>query len=218
MYAEQIRKTRDTYNQELQNYDFLIRQKEILIDDYNKYIEKANKKQVEAEQTLRDTLLKINQTWDENMRRLLWNEVKDFVAAEQLKVTAAEISSEKIWEARRKALAGEKPVVHTGIMGMLFSTINPAVLGLRINRMLQTFFSGLHLPSLQGGGYVRETGLAVVHRGETVVPNNKGLRVHVEPITINVNITDNADVEHLVQKIELAVQSGLISGVQTSYS
>jgi len=70
-----------------------------------------------------------------------------------------------------------------------------------------------------GTPYVPETGLYVLHRGEAVIPagRNMASKIHVEPITVNVTINDNADVEHLVQKIELAVQSGLISGIETTY-
>ena len=37
------------------------------------------------------------------------------------------------------------------------------------------FMSGGWIPHLAGGGYIGATGLAVVHKGETVVPPNKGI-------------------------------------------
>jgi len=75
-----------------------------------------------------------------------------------------------------------------------------------------------------GTSYVPQTGLALLHKGEAVIPANQntngggmGGSVHVDPMTINVNIYDNADIPHLVQKIELALQSGLLSGLTTGY-
>lgn len=77
----------------------------------------------------------------------------------------------------------------------------------------------------QTGTYrVPRTGLAMVHEGEQVIPKGGrgrsgfGGKIHVDPMHINVNIYDHTDVEHLVQKIELAIQGGLVSGITTGYS
>jgi len=218
MYNEEIRKTKDSYNQELQDLTFLINQKKTLINDYDKYISIANQKRVEAEQTLTDTLKTINTTWAEDMRQLLLIEVSDFITAEQLKVNAARKAAEEIWKAKQAEITGTKPTTSgIPIVSMLGGM---AKIWSNVFKNVKIPFPPMTkiVPWLQTGGYVKETGLAVVHRGETVVPaGHNPMKVHVEPITVNVNITDNADVEHLVQKIELAVQSGLISGIETTY-
>jgi len=65
-----------------------------------------------------------------------------------------------------------------------------------------------------------------VHQGETITPRGGrsrgggglGGKIHVDPMHINVNVYDHTGVEQLVQKIELAIQSGLVSGITTGYS
>ena len=41
--------------------------------------------------------------------------------------------------------------------------------------------------------------------------------IHIDPISIDANITSDTDAESLVQKIEGAIQSGLIRGIETEY-
>jgi hypothetical protein len=87
--------------------------------------------------------------------------------------------------------------------------------------------SGFNLPSwvpkLQTGiDYVPHTGPYILHQGEKVVSKNQNktsgiinLKVDIAPWTINV--TDNTDIQTLTRRIELAIQSGLINGVTTTY-
>ena len=79
----------------------------------------------------------------------------------------------------------------------------------------------------QSGTYrVPSTGLAMVHEGESITPRGGksrsrgggGGNIHVDPMHINVNVYDHTGVEQLVQKIELAIQSGLVNGITTGYS
>jgi hypothetical protein len=70
--------------------------------------------------------------------------------------------------------------------------------------------------AFQTGGYVRETGLALVHKGETVTSaNNSGgiIRVHLEPITINANITGDTNLEQLGSKVGRLISAGIIKGI-----
>ena len=79
----------------------------------------------------------------------------------------------------------------------------------------------------QRGTYrVPSTGMAMVHEGESITPRGGksrgrggfGGKIHVDPMHINVNVYDHTGVEQLVQKIELAIQSGLVNGITTGYS
>ena len=81
------------------------------------------------------------------------------------------------------------------------------------------------MPKYQSGTYrVPKTGLAIVDEGETITPKGSrnrggiGSKIHVDPMHINVNIYDHTGVEQLVQKIELAIQGGLIAGITTGFS
>jgi len=79
-----------------------------------------------------------------------------------------------------------------------------------------------NLPRHQTGGYVTETHPAVVHRGETIIPANQNrstdVHIHIDqPIRIQMDIHDITDTRGLAQKIELALQQGLIAGVTTKY-
>ena len=74
----------------------------------------------------------------------------------------------------------------------------------------------------RGSYYVPETRPYLLHRGEQVVPSGRtehtgGGNVTIEPITINMNVYDATDTAKLAQKIQIAIQQGLISGVTTKY-
>jgi len=72
----------------------------------------------------------------------------------------------------------------------------------------------------RGTHYVPHDMPAMLHKGETVTPRGGGggiTKIHIDPITVNANITGDTDVESLVQKIEGAIQAGLLSGVTTEY-
>ncbi len=86
-------------------------------------------------------------------------------------------------------------------------------------------FKGIRAPWMQSGTYnVPTSGLYNLHGGEQVIPRTteKGMgggnvTIHVDPISIDANITSDTDAESLVQKIEGAIQSGLIRGIETEY-
>jgi hypothetical protein len=79
-----------------------------------------------------------------------------------------------------------------------------------------------YLPSKQTGGYIPETRPYLLHKGESVIPagGKGGTRLILDkPINVNLTATlyDNVDVQSLVRKLELAIQSGLVEGITTSY-
>ena len=83
----------------------------------------------------------------------------------------------------------------------------------------ETLFANMTF--LQGGGIIERTGMAVVHKGETVIPANKsGGTLSVSPITVNLNakLTSNIDINRLGQKLAEAVASGIITGVESKYT
>ena len=93
---------------------------------------------------------------------------------------------------------------------------------------LQTWYKKhggiLNVPGFQYGGVVPgsigQPQLVMAHGGEKITPATGGQNVKIEfphPIQINMNIRDVTDIEGLARKIELAVQSGLISGIATEY-
>ena len=118
----------------------------------------------------------------------------------------------------------------------LFKSIggNPDEAGMFLYSFLSNRFGGsplgmfaqARLKRWQTGTYhVPHTGLAMLHEGEQVVPRGSNRRIsggasniHVDPMHINVNVYDHTGVEQLVQKIELAIQSGLVSGISTGFS
>lgn len=69
------------------------------------------------------------------------------------------------------------------------------------------------LPSIAAGGST----FSPVAVERKAVASSKNITVRVEPITVNANITSDTDVETLIQKIELAVQGGLLKGVTTGF-
>jgi len=79
------------------------------------------------------------------------------------------------------------------------------------------------LPQHALGGFVTQTHPAIVHKGENIIPANQVNRptavyVKVEPITVHNYNYDKTDTAQLAQKLQLAVQQGLISGITTRYS
>ena len=45
-----------------------------------------------------------------------------------------------------------------------------------------------------------------------------GANIHVDPISINMNVNNNDDTQTLARKLQLALQEGLIEGITTAYS
>jgi len=78
------------------------------------------------------------------------------------------------------------------------------------------------LPHHDTGGYVTSTHPAIVHRGENIIPANQNhptaVYVKVEPITVHNYNYDKTDTAQLAQKLQLALQQGLIAGITTKYS
>jgi hypothetical protein len=119
----------------------------------------------------------------------------------------------------RRALWGKssKNVTSTNTTNTV-SGVNPII------DVFRDIYTG-RLPHLQTGiDYVPRTQPYLLHEGERVVSANQNrnksnsVNIKVEPITIYANVTDNTDIQTLTRRIELAIQSGLINGVTTSYS
>jgi len=67
----------------------------------------------------------------------------------------------------------------------------------------------------RGSYYIPETKPYMLHKGETVSPAGRNVsnneNIKIDPITINMNIYDMTDINGLTQKIETALQAGLLS-------
>jgi len=205
-YAEQIKVTNDTWNRDLELMDINIDSKKQLIDDYANpetgYIAIANQNILDGIELFYDEWLALD---NEFQRKLL---------AQNPQLEGRVRAGQPSWEAAHRVV-GVSPLTD----GLYYAYSSSG----RSKTFTDSPPNVGDIVSWQRGTpFVPQTGLAMLHKGEAVVPaaqNTGGMggKVHVDPMTINVNIYDNADIPHLVQKIELALQSGLLSGLTTGY-
>jgi hypothetical protein len=216
-YNDEIYVISDAYGQQVKALEHRIAAQMLLINMYEGeggFLDKMNKRKTELTQSaeiMLNAIVTDENTWTYNEKILLADNLKTFntVWAEKVRI-AAEGQSQinTIVESTETNIA--TPTITTpgtSLAGTVSNVIS--VIGELFGGLLQT-----------GTPYVPETGLYMLHRGERVTPAHQNIganKIHVEPITINVTITDNADIETLVQKIELATQAGIISGVTTKF-
>jgi hypothetical protein len=217
-YDEQIRVTEDAYNRELKALDLNIEGKGLLLSEYQTAINTVNTNINNAQKTF----------WEEYHKIETNNQLTDtfkakFFADQKLKII---IDSQKnILKAQMATTIGQLPtatpmqqLIPKGFLSQVFKILG---FGTDIDAYLKQFYGITHLQT--GIDYVPRTKPYILHKGEAVITagQNKNVRnpvqVKVDPITVYANITDNTDVQTLVRKLELAIQSGLVEGITTSY-
>lgn len=76
--------------------------------------------------------------------------------------------------------------------------------------------SGIHIPKAATGGYVAGTGLAIIHKGETIIPAGKG---GGPGVTVNVNVNGTADAAFarmLGDQLALQLRGGRLPALATA--
>lgn len=79
------------------------------------------------------------------------------------------------------------------------------------------------VPYQRGTYYIPETGMYNLHRGESVSPRGDtkigktGGSIHIDPITVNANITTEMDLDRLGYKISQLISAGILDGLTSEY-
>jgi len=163
--------------------------------------------------TIKDFLLKV---WDGIVQaaKVVWDKISDFIidpikAAIGWLIDTWHTIKEKLGDIWR-AIAGTATTVWNGIVGAIKAAINFAISAIntlirganRVSGALD-FLGGPwanwgdipEIPHLAHGGRIIQTGAAVVHRGETVVPAGAGMA------SIVININGDVTGEEVVRKV-----------------
>jgi len=203
-YAEEVRIINDSYNRQLASLNTHIVYKTALILKYNQLIIDANTAAKDEYDTYYKYLDEIDATW-----------------TDEAKARLAEITGETILENRKRlddTIETQKKIIQTW-KAKAISEINPIVSAVLsqsknpIARRMEEFLRTRRMPRFQYGGIVKDTGIAMVHEGERVVPRHRARqeRTAGTPSNLNVNIKidadlyDHTDIESLGAKIGMAV-------------
>jgi len=206
---------------------------QMTVSDYDRYLE--SKKIVDDELALaREKIYQLNYTYNNdlvNHNLLIKSKIRDLASYEEAYINHLQRLEElNAMHLRKMAQGRSDPYIRSQASEYGYPLEENFAQGI-IRRILSprgkfpTIWE-MGLDSNQTGTYrVPRTGPAWLHEGEQVVPKGSnrtvgmgGGKIHVDPMNINVNIYDHTGVEQLVQKIELAIQGGLISGITTGYS
>ena len=212
VYGEELHIITDTYNREVEALGYQIKAKQKLIDEYTGYIELTNG-MVEAFATqLNEKLNEIytDPAWLSTELDNLTTLLEGYIETDKLIVESA--------AARNRELNA----LNSGTTNNGTKPLTETIGGAFINMISQTMLrAGLIGKYQSGTDYVPQTGIYQLHKGEAVVPANQNrggvINLHVEPITVNANITDDTDIETLGSKIGQCLAAGLVKGITSQY-